>query len=365
MKFRRPILIGIIFLSCLILLHCKNNVNEPVPAESPPNISGPLFEPPDGKCLFILGQANNDYMQAYMNTIRKSPPPAGFAYYTSLSDGAVQKDLPRYKSFLEKYPSTMLQLAIWTGERKWGNPGYYLDDILKGKYDRNIKALAEGCKSFGRPIFIRFGYEFDGWHNAYPPDKYIAAYQYFIDQMRGFGVVNVAYVWHSWGVGAYYGHEDFPQYYPALPAGQAVTQELWYPGDDYVDWLAISVFGIGWGNLGTNTVVQWFLSFAELHEKPIMLAESAAIKTTGTRDPNWVIPNTQWFENVFNLCNTNNAVKAFTYINVDWEADNASSTWGYTQIQNAPGHVIIYWIDQIKLFLHADSELYSLINYRQ
>jgi len=324
--------------------------------------SGPTYEPADGECLFILGQADNDYMQAYMDKVRKTPAPAGFAYYTSLSDGAVQGDLPRYKAFIDQYPNSVLQLAIWTGERQWGDPGYYLDEIISGRYDANILALATLCKDFGKPIFIRFGYEFDGWHNAYPPKKYIAAYRYFVDKMRDLGVQNVAYVWHSWGVGAYYGTDDFPQFYPELPAGTEVNQELWYPGDDYVDWVGLSIFGIGWGDLTANDVVQYMLSFAETHDKPVMIAESAAIKTTNSRDASWVIPNINWFKNVFTLCERD-VVKAFTYINVDWEERNSGSTWGDTQIQNAAPGVTSYWLSKITPFLHADVVLYNKIGY--
>jgi hypothetical protein len=314
-------------------------------------------------CLFIIGQSSEEEMEAYIREVRNTPVPAGFAFYTSLSDDAVQEDMPRYKSFMEYYPYTVLQLAIWTGERQWGDPGYYLDRIINGQYDRNILALTQTCKSFGKPIYIRFGYEFDGSHNAYPPDKYIAAYQYFVDMMRAQGVNNVAYVWHSWGVGAYYGYDDFPAFYPALPDTQPVTQALWYPGDDYVDWVGLSVFGIGWGDLRRNEVVQWLITFAENHNKAVMLAETAAIKTSGRSDPSWVIPNTEWFMNVFNLCKQNNVVKAFTYINRDWEANNPSSTWGDTRIQTAVPGVKTYWLQEIASFLHADTTLYSTLNY--
>jgi len=353
----------IIAIILLFLMSCKNDVNEPSnngPNKEPEIPGGPKFEPPDGECLFILGQADEGYMEAYMNKVRKNPAPAGFAFYTSLSNNAVQKDMPRYQAFLEKYPDTALQLAIWTGERQWGNPGYYLDDIVRGRYDVNILALATACKTFDRPIYIRFGYEFDGAHNAYPPDKYIAAYCYFVDKMRDLGVKNVAYVWHSWGVAPYYGNNDYPQYYPDL-SGQP-TQELWYPGDDYVDWVALSVFGIGWGDLTTNTVVQWLITFSEDHGKPVMLAEAAAIKTSGSRDGSWVIPNTAWFENVFELC-SRNSVKALTYINVDWEERNSGSTWGDTQIQNASPSVIVYWLENIEPFIHAGPDFYSIIEY--
>ena len=353
----------LLFILLFISISCKKKVNEPDPPASEPEYQGPKFAPEDGECLFIIGQSSEDHMQAYIDNVRPDPIPAGFAFYTSLSGTAVQRDMPRYKSFIDQYPNTVLQLAIWTGERQWGDPGYYLDQILNGDYDGNIGAMATACKTFGKPTFIRFGYEFDGWHNAYPPDKYIAAYRYFVDKMRTFGVDNVAYVWHSWGVGAYYGKDDFPNDYPPLTGGQTVTQELWYPGDDYVDWVALSVFGIGWGDLSTNGVVQFLLDFARTHEKPVMIAEAAAIKTYGGPDPDWVIPNTNWFERVFDLCNSADVVKAFTYINVDWTGDNPSSNWGDTRIQSASVVVRNYWLMQIPLFLHASEDLYESIHY--
>ncbi len=351
----------LIILLSLILFSCNNKVTGP--GSDNPAEGGPPFAPPDGECMFILGQANETVMESYISEVRQSPVPAGFAFYTSLSPGAVQNDLPRIKAFLNKYPNTVLQLAVWTGELQWGNPGYYLDQITSGTFDLNISALASACRDLKRPVYIRFGYEFDGSHNAYPPDKYIAAYRHFVDKMRAAGVDNAAYVWHSWGVEPYYGEDDYPAYYPALPAGQTVTQDLWYPGDDYVDWTAVSIFGIGWGNLKTNTVIQRFLDFSVRHGKPLMIAESAAIKTTNRSDPDWVIPNTQWFIQVFDFCNSNDAVKAFTYINVDWEADNPAGTWGNTQIQDAAGPVISYWNAQIPAFLHADRTLFETIRY--
>jgi hypothetical protein len=159
-------------------------------------------------------------MEAYIEEVRSEPVPAGFAFYTSLSDDAVQGDMARYKTFMHKYPNTTLQLGIWTGERRWGNPGYYLDQIVAGLYDANILALANACKTFEKPIFIRFGYEFDGWHNAYPPDKYIAAYRYFVNRMRAEDVGNVAYVWHSWAWVPTMGQTIFPLIiHPCHPVG--------------------------------------------------------------------------------------------------------------------------------------------------
>lgn len=353
----------IILLFAGYIVSCKDKATDPPAPDNGSTYSGVKLAPDDGECLFILGQASETHMQAYLDEVRSEPVPAGFAFYTSLSGDAVQQDLPRYKTFMDAYPNTILQLAIWTGERQWGNPGYYLDQIVNGDMDSNIGALATACKTFGKPIFIRFGYEFDGAHNAYPPDKYVLAYRYFVDKMRSFGVDNVAYVWHSWGVEPYYGKDDFPTYYLPLTDGKTVNQELWYPGDDYVDWVGLSIFGIGWGDLKTNAVVQYLLDFARTHEKAVMLAEAAAIKGWGNPDPNWVIPNTDWLQQAFALCNDNDVVKAFTYINVDWTGDNPASNWGDTRIQSASIIVRNYWQTQIAPFLHASDSLYTQIHF--
>ena len=345
-----PVLLTLLFFSC---------------KETPTNVvqnTNSGFIPDDGEALFILGQANEQHMRDYLSEVRSTPLPAGFAFYTSLSGSKPLEDMSRYITFMRGYPNTMLQLAIWTGERRWGNPGYYLDEIIEGKYDENIITLANACKSLNRPIFIRFGYEFDGQHNAYPPDKYKAAYKHFVDMMRSQNVDNVAYVWHSWGVSPYYGTEDYPEYYPELTTD--VTHELWYPGDDYVDWLAVSIFGSGWGNLNTNSSMGYFVQFANDHYKPIMIAESAAIKTGNNRDPNWVIPTNTWFSNVFKFIHQNDAVKAFTYINVDWEADNSTTTWGDTRIQNSVQSAQDYWSNKIGTLIHADENLFDKLGYK-
>lgn len=349
-------------LTILMLQSCSGEEN------NNSNNSSPKFEPPDGTCLFILGQSDNDYMQEYLRFVRGTPAPAGFAYYTNLSFGSNEQNIPRYKNFISQYPNSSLQLAVWTGARFENSegwyPGYLLDDIVSGEYDAGIRALAQECLEFDMPIFIRFGYEFDGYHNAYPPDKYVNAYRYFVDKMEDFGVKNVAWVWHSWGVPPSYDSENYPDYYPPLPDGQEVSYDLWYPGDEYVDWVAVSIFGTGWGDVNNYGPIRELINFSDEHEKPLMIAESAAIKTSSQRNADWVIPNTNWFNNVFDLIESNNAVKAFTYINVDWEERSSTSTWGDTRINRINSQLRGVWLERSEPLIHASDSLYELIGYR-
>ena len=95
-----------------------------------------------------------------------------------------------------------------------------------------------------------------------------------------------------------------------------------------------------------------------------MIAESAAIKTGNNRDPNWVIPTNTWFANVFTFIHQNDAVKAFTYINVDWEADNSTTTWGDTRIQNSVQSAQDYWSNKIGTLIHAEENLFDKLGYK-
>ncbi|TNE70254.1 hypothetical protein EP331_12680 [bacterium] len=347
-----------LFVALMAFSSCKE--------ESKTDYTIPKFEPADGTSLFILGQSRNTEMAAYIGSVKSDPTPAGFAYYTNLNYGVPNVDIDDAEEFISQYGDAVLQLAIWTGGNYSSTrPGYYLDEIVKGEKDQGIRQLAEAVKALERPVFIRFGYEFDGYHNAYPPEKYKAAYRYFVDKMRGWGVKNAAYVWHSWGVTPYYGSDDFPEEYPALGDGVSASYDLWYPGDEYVDWAALSIFGTGWGNLNTNTSIQSFISLAKMHGKPIMIAESAAIKTASTRDRSWVIPNGTWFNNMFSLLENNPEIKALTYINVDWEESSTTTTWGNTRIQAASTGAQEAWFQGLNTLQHSSDDLYSKLGYKK
>jgi hypothetical protein len=116
------------------------------------------------------------------------------------------------------------------------------------------------AKTINCPIYLRIGYEFDGPHNQLEPEEYKEAYKRFVDITREEGVNNVAFVWHSYAAPPYKGY--------ALGS--------WYPGDDYVDWVAVSLFGHMYGpdpGLYGDAV----FDFAKTHKKPVMVAESSPI----------------------------------------------------------------------------------------
>ncbi|MDP5093019.1 MAG: glycosyl hydrolase, partial [Polaribacter sp.] len=155
-----------------------------------------------------------------------------------------------------------------------------------------------------RPVFLRIGYEFDGWDwNHYDKKNYLKAWKRIHAMFTKMEVDNVAFVWQSKGNGS----------------DQKILEE-WYPGDDLVDWCGYSYF---------ENPDEEMLTFARKHQKPVFIAEATPILYNGTQFYDTFLSNPEqakkawedWFVPFINTLNNNkDVIKAFSYINVNWPA---------------------------------------------
>ncbi|HSW80135.1 MAG TPA: glycosyl hydrolase [Candidatus Saccharimonadales bacterium] len=164
--------------------------------------------------------------------------------------------------------------------------------IAAGTYDSTIITRAQAIKTFGHPIFIRFGHEMNGnWYpwsannNNNDPSQYVAAWRHVHDIFVQQGATNAVWVWCP-------NIEDAPN-----QAWNHWTN--YYPGDSYVDWVGID--GYNWGD--TQSFSSW-KSFANAFGngtsgvyndyatvKPIMIAETASAESgapVGTSKGQWI-----------------------------------------------------------------------------
>jgi hypothetical protein len=151
--------------------------------------------------------------------------------------------------------------------------------ISSGDYDFYIDAWAREAARFNRPFMLRFGHEFNDPYR-YPwgpqnnhPDHFVLAWRRVVDRFLAAGADNVVWVWAP--------HIAYEGY------------EWYYPGDEYVDWVATGVLNYG-------TVAHWsrWWSFEEIFgkrygdiaqfDKPIMIAEFGSLAVGGER--------AAWFE---------------------------------------------------------------------
>lgn len=101
-----------------------------------------------------------------------------------------------------------------------------LAGILDGRYDSNITAVCSAASELKSPISIRWGHEMDDPEGYFPwarwsPKDFIAAYQHFVTECRKH-LPDGKYVWS--------------------PKGNNSLADF-YPGDQYVDVVGLSVFG--------------------------------------------------------------------------------------------------------------------------
>ena len=262
---------------------------------------GSKFVPPPGKTLLVLGQTLGG-IDEHVDAFPDQPVPGGWAAYWGIPS-------------MDGVDSTFLSD---TGGRQ------------------NHQLLVE------RPIYLRIGYEFDGPHNELEPNAYVAAYRRIVDIMRSEGVENVAYVWHS---------------YASAPYGNNPIS-AWYPGEDYVDWVGISLFGHMYASSVSSDLDAVF-RFAREERKPVMVAEASPVR--GISSPSdW----DDWFVNFFSLAYTRN-IKAISFINEDWERFNFPGlNWGDARLQNVP-EVADAFFEEIKRdrYLKQSPELFEQIGY--
>ena len=292
------------------------------------------FVPPNQAILLIIGQdveAINGYMQA------TNQVPAGIMAYTSIQElqGLEQPvdyggGIQHAQALIERYPQSVLQLGLWMVEA--------LEDIAAGQYDPQIDRLGAWMAGLKRPVYLRIGYEFDFPENGYEPAAYVRAYRYLVDWLRGYGINNVASVWHSYA------------------ADNTVPLAAWYPGDDYVDWCAISYFD------QNPSCFEPMAAFAREHQKPLMIAE-ATPRGIGTSDTQaWM----RWFRDCAAFIDRAH-VKALSYINVNWEMLRMfqGQGWGDTRIEANPA-VQRAWLEatNTKPYLRASPTLYKTLHDR-
>ena len=307
------------------------------------------FVSPKGKTLLVMGQTV-ERITEYMNHFPDQPIPGGWAAYWGITEFKGVKEAHKnneigitqnHQMLIDEFPNTVVQSAMWM-VGKW--------DVAKkagdGDYDNVIEKYSAWAKSVDRPIYLRIGYEFDGPHNELEPKEYVRAYRHIVDLMRAKGVENIAFVWHSC----------------ASPPFKDQPLSAWYPGDDYVDWVAISVFGHAYGGTDFGPDCDTVLQFAKDHKKPVMIAESSPINGVDKESTEaW----NQWFVNFFTFTYSKN-IKAISFINEDWPSFRMGGIeeWKDSRLYNN-SQVSEAWFKETnkERYLKQSTDLFKLLGY--
>ncbi len=202
---------------------------------------------------------------------------------------------------------------------------YSLEKISAGEFDTDLTRWAIAAREADVPLIIEFGTEVNGhwfpwngtWngqgettgfgdpHKPDGPERFIAAYQRIINLFRSVGATNVTWVYHINSI--------------SNPPDKDWNGVLsYYPGDDYIDWIGVSVYGAQ-SDLDTWTTfdevfAETYNTLTTATEKPIMIAEFAVHEQANTAlKAAWLEATLQSF-----IQNTYPRVKGISYWQSSW-----------------------------------------------
>ena len=150
------------------------------------------------------------------------------------SDLGQQLDIVHwYAAFHDPLSLAMLDAASADGRTpmiSWEPHSESLADIAAGKYDAQLLAWAEVARAYDRPLYLRPMEEMNTYDTPWAgdPPAFVAAWRHMVSVFRAEHARNVYWVWSP-------NNEDVP----------TNAMELYYPGNYYVDILAID--GYNWG----------------------------------------------------------------------------------------------------------------------
>ncbi len=340
------------------------------------------FEPPANKVLLFIGQ-DSDTISDYISTVPEDNV-EGVTLYSELKSAHPKKTLKAmftpdfwqsgtvdFSKTLTESPNAAVAIGLALDNCNQEN---HEANIANGLYDLTIAVMVKHLKSLApRKVFLRIGYEFDGPWNCYTPDNYKLAFQRIAKAITKQHAENIATVWQSASWPDSYGN-------PIYDTGLDNHLDNWYPGDEYVDWVSMSVFYRDlsqWNYVPPLTPAKGqenILSFARQHKKPVMIAESApqgfriAALTNSVIQENNPKPVTAkdiwqgWYQPYFDFIYANNdVIRAVAYINTHWDSQGmwqcksgiaagrpgcSQGNWGDSRIQ-ANDYIKARWLNQV------------------
>ncbi len=165
------------------------------------------------------------------------------------------------------------------------DPNYTMQKIIDGIFDTALTQWAIDAAKTNIPLLVEFGTEVNGnwfpWNGQYNgagettgygdlnlpdgPERFRDAYRHIIDICNNNGANNITWFFH---VDAY-----------GVPNADWNKIENYYPGDDYIDWLGVSVYGPQESKDDYQDFVEImsdiYPSLTNLSDKPIAILEFA------------------------------------------------------------------------------------------
>ncbi len=242
---------------------------------------------------------------------------------------------------------------------------FTLDNIINGKFDKELRKWAQDAKNTGIPILLEFGTEVNGdwfpWCGATNgggettgygdptqpdgPEKFKDAYRHIFNIFKKEGARNITwfihYIDYSW------------------PEAWWNKMEYYYPGDEYVDWIGVSVYGpLTWHE-------EW-MEFSEIMDDiydeltSISPGKPIAILEFGVMEGHPLGDKAEWIRGALTSLKNGDypEVKGISYWHSKWENEDGSFT--NLRLDSSPS-VLNAYRELIKNDIFVDTPLFRRV----
>lgn len=231
------------------------------------------------------------------------------------------------------------------------NRNFTLKRILKGRFDKDLRVWAKAARDFNYPLIVEYGTEVNGawfpwngkWNGGgkkkrygdpgYPdgPERFRDAYRHIIDVMREEGALNITWVFHV-------NNDD-------VPGKSWNTFEKYYPGDEYINWIGVSVYGAQ-----TPADEEWPL-FGDMMDEVYPRLESLAtgkpivVLEFGVTSGNTLGDQAEWAEAALTDMTALrwSRIIGFSWWNEAWQNDDNPDHDTNMRIQDNPNLAEVFW----------------------
>lgn len=210
------------------------------------------------------------------------------------------------KGFLEKAYADGKIVELTLQPSLAHDPGNDLFRVLNGEYDEFLDAYAKDVADFDHPVLFRFANEmngdwceYSGYRMSLDTELYREMYKYVYSFFEKHNADNVIWVWNPNG-------KSFPNY-------KWNYEDLYYPGDKYVDILGLTFYNTGNFYEGEN-----WTEFTDLYNNlynqslkkynmPFMITEFACARAGGNKE--------QWTKTMLSEINKYKNIKVAVWWN--------------------------------------------------
>ncbi|MDX1378494.1 MAG: glycosyl hydrolase [Anaerolineales bacterium] len=221
---------------------------------------------------------------------------------------------------------------------------YTLQNIIDGNFDTDLHAWCADARAFSTNLIVEYGTEvnsnsfvWSGFHNgdrntngygdpSFPdgPERFRDAYRHIIQICRDESAENITWVFHMDNTS--HPDEDWNR------------AENYYPGDEWIDWIGISIYGVIEPSSSYFEIFSQRFNIAYSHimdfapDKPVIVAEF------GTAKNNILLDQVEWTKDAFLTLDTARYPNliGFSWWNEWWQNDRYAENDTTMRVQDNP-----------------------------